>query len=516
MAKGSTSVAIGGHKIAVSNSDKVLYPRGRFTKAQVIDYYVRISPFLLPHLKNRPVTLKRFPDGVGGDFFYEKDAPNFTPEWVKTSPVPRRSGGPDIRYILINDLSTLVWLANLANLEIHPFLHRVPHIERPTAIVFDLDPGEGASLLTCIEVALLLRELLAKLKLESFVKVSGSKGLHLYVPLNTSLEYKVAQPFAKAVAYLLQEQHSTLVIANMARGARSGKVFIDWSQNAEHKTTVGVYSLRAKSEQPFVSLPVMWRELESAFTAKKPERLSFTPKTAVDRVKRLGDLFAPLLTLKQHLPRGVEKAAPATHSRTRNASLREYDRKRDFSKTAEPAPGTPKPSRQGGKRRFVVQKHAASHLHYDFRLEMHDALKSWAVPKGPPYIKGEKRLAMATEDHPLAYLDFEGIIPKGQYGGGTVMVWDIGTYELIEGNYYKGFLRLHLTGKKLKGEWILTHSRYDEKNKWYLIKAEKDLPSMSSRKENSSAISGHTMDEIAASSNAVWQSNRTQAASAKH
>jgi bifunctional non-homologous end joining protein LigD len=515
MAKSSTSVSVGGHEIAVSNPDKVLYPRGRFTKAQVIDYYVQISPFILPHLKNRPVTLKRFPDSVQGDFFYEKDAPSFTPKWVKTFPVQRRSGGADIRYILINDLPTLIWLANLANLEIHPFLHRVPYVERPTAIVFHLDPGEGASLLTCIEVAFLLRELLAKLKLESLVKVSGSKGLHVYVPLNISLEYKVVQLFAKAVAYLLQEQHPDLVISKMAKRARLQKVFIDWSQNAEHKTTVGVYSLRAKSGQPFVSLPVTWRELESVFTAKKPERLSFVPKTAVERVKRLGDLFAPLLTLKQHLPRGVEKASTATHSRTKNAALREYERKRDFSKTAEPAPGSPKPSRRDGKRRFVVQKHAASHLQYDFRLDMHDALKSWAVPKGPPYIKGEKRLAMATEDHPLAYLDFEGIIPKGQYGGGTVMVWDIGSYELIEGNYYKGFLRLHLTGKKLKGEWILTHCGHDEKNKWYLIKADEDLPSIPPRKENSSAISGHTMDEIAASSNAVWQSNRTHATSGK-
>ncbi len=261
MPKGHKDLSIDGRVIALTNPDKVLYPVG-FTKAQVIDYYLRVAEFILPHLKDRPVTLKRYPDGVTGGFFYEKRAPRFTPEWVKTFPVPRRDGGAPIKYILINDISTLAWTANLANLEIHPFLHRVPKIHSPTAIVFDLDPGERADVLNCAEVALLLRDLFAQLDLQSFVKVSGSKGLQLYVPLNSSATYEVTEAFAHTVAQLLEEQHPKLAVSEMAKQKRAGRVFIDWSQNSEHKTTVSVYSLRAKHDRPYVSMPVTWEELD--------------------------------------------------------------------------------------------------------------------------------------------------------------------------------------------------------------------------------------------------------------
>src|SRR5437762_1622078 len=207
MAKAQQHMTVDGRNIPVSNLQKVLFPDGPITKAAVIDYYIRISDYLLPHLQNRPVTLKRYPDGVFGSFFYEKDAPRFTPPWVQSFLVPRREGNKaDIRYILINDRPTLVWLANLANLEIHPFLHRVPHIDRPTSTVFDLDPGEGANILTCAQVAFLLRDLLSEMGLQCFVKVSGSKGLQLHAPLNTNVTYDVTQPFAKAIAELLEQQ----------------------------------------------------------------------------------------------------------------------------------------------------------------------------------------------------------------------------------------------------------------------------------------------------------------------
>src|SRR5262249_46335500 len=260
-------------KAAVSNLDKVLYPAAHFTKAQVIDYYIRASKFILPHLRNRPVTLKRFPDGVRGDFFYEKDAPKFTPDWVHTVAVPRRTGSRgDIHYIVIDDLPTLVWLANLANLEIHPFLHRVPDFGRPTAIVFDFDPGEGATILDCARVAFHVRDLLHHLGLKCFPKVSGSKGLQVYLPLNTaSAAYDATQPFAKAVAELMEERFPELVVSKMRKVIRAGKVFIDWSQNSDFKTTVGVYSLRAKLSEPFVSMPVDWRELEQAVEARNAE-----------------------------------------------------------------------------------------------------------------------------------------------------------------------------------------------------------------------------------------------------
>jgi len=303
MARERQKICVGKRSIEISNLDKMMYPGHRFTKAKVIDYYISIAPYLLPHLKNRPVTMKRFPDGVFGEFFYEKDAPTFTPSWVKTFPVPRRVGNqPDIRYVIINDLPTLVWVANLANLEIHPFLHRVPKINQPTAIAFDCDPGEGADVVTCARVALLLRDLLRELNLESYAKVSGSKGLQVYVPLNSRVTYDLTQPFAKAVAELMAEREPQLVVAKMPKVFRTKKVFIDWSQNDDYKTTISVYSLRAKTYKPFVSLPVTWDELAAAVKKNDAERLYFEPKQAVKRIKKVGDLFAPVNTLVQKLP----------------------------------------------------------------------------------------------------------------------------------------------------------------------------------------------------------------------
>jgi bifunctional non-homologous end joining protein LigD len=498
-----------GREIAVSNLDRVLFPKARVLKAQVIDYYLGIGEYLLPHLHNRPVTLKRYPDGVGGQFFYEKDAPAFTPDWVERFAVPRRGRKGEIHYILINDLATLVWVANTASLELHPFLHRVPRIDQPTAIVFDFDPGPGTNMLTCIQVAALVRDFLSELNLKCFAKVSGSKGLQLYVPLNTPSSYSVTQPFAKAVAQLMEQRHPSLIVSKMAKELRRKKVFIDWSQNSDFKTTIGVYSLRAKSETPYVSLPFTWDELTRAADNRDARSLCLMPEQALERVARVHDLFEPVLSLKQRLPSDLT-ATPARKPAP-NASLDSYRDKRDFAKTPEPPPSLPARSAQGSRRRFVIQKHAASHLHYDFRLEMHGALKSWAVPKGPPFSTETKRLAMATEDHPLEYLDFEGVIPKGQYGGGTVMVWDIGAYELIEGNYYRGFLKFYLEGKKLKGEWTLVKSRDNgdaRQNKWYLQKSDGSTRRASSKADDQSAISGRSMQEIAAAADRTWQSNR--------
>ena len=220
-------VTVGRRRIAVSNLDKVLYPAHKFTKVDVINYYVQVSKYLLPHLRNRPVTLKRFPDGVFGESFYEKDAPAFTPTWVKTIPIPRlETAGPDIRYIAINDLPTLVWVASLANLEIHPFLHRTPRLDRPTSMVFDCDPGEGANILHCARVALMLRQVLQELGLASYAKVSGSKGLQVYVPLNSALTYDETQPLAKALAELLAQREPKLIVSAMPKRLRTKKVFI--------------------------------------------------------------------------------------------------------------------------------------------------------------------------------------------------------------------------------------------------------------------------------------------------
>jgi bifunctional non-homologous end joining protein LigD len=507
MARTEETVKVGKHRLRLSNIDKILYPAAGFTKGQLIDYYVRVAPYILPHLKNRPITLKRYPDGVRGEFFYEKNAPAFTPSWVKRFSVVRHLRGGTIHYILVNDLPTLVWVANIASIELHPFLHRAPNITAPTEIVFDLDPGEGADILACAKVAMLVRDVLGQLRLKCFVKVSGSKGLQLYVPLNSGPTYALAKEFAKTLAELMQEGHPELIVAKMSKELRKGKVFIDWSQNSETKTTVCVYSLRAKSDVPYVSLPVAWEELETAMRENDARSLFFGPEEALKRLEQTSDMFAEVETLKQRLPAEVLAAEQRS-----SKSLEQYRAKRNFSKTAEPPPVLPERSAQGSTRRFVVQKHAASHLHYDFRLEMEGVLKSWAVPKGPPLEPDVRRLAMPVEDHPIAYLDFEGIIPKGQYGAGTVMVWDIGAYNLAEGNIHKGFLKFYLSGKKLKGEWLLTRGRDDEggRAKWFLIKTGPSVQRLSKAKADRSAITGRTMEEIAQPPEREWQSNVTR------
>jgi bifunctional non-homologous end joining protein LigD len=295
-----SQLVINGSTIDVSNLDKVFYPKTGFTKGQVIDYYVRVSPALLPHLKNRPITLKRYPDGVDGFFFYEKECPPHRPKWIKTADVPRSKGG-DIHYCVMNDLQALVWAANLADLELHTFLHRAPKIDRPDWLAFDLDPGPPADIVLCCKVGLWLKDMFDKFGLKSFAKTSGSKGLQVFVPLNTAVTYEKTSPFAHAVAELLERKAPDTVVSKMVKSLRNGKVLVDWSQNNDHKTTVSVYSLRAK-EHPTVSTPVAWDEVETALKKKNPKLLTFEAPDVLKRVEKHGDLFAPVLQLKQRLP----------------------------------------------------------------------------------------------------------------------------------------------------------------------------------------------------------------------
>ena len=294
-------IEVGGKKLTVSNLEKVLYPQAGFTKGQVIDYYTRIADVLLPHLKNRPITLKRYPDGVEGFFFYEKQCPSHRPAWVKTTEVPSRREKGKIDYCLMNDLPALVWAANLADLELHTFLHRAPAIDRPTALAFDLDPGPPADIVLCCRVGLWLRAIFDRLELQSFPKTSGSKGLQVFVPLNTATNYDKTKAFAHTLAEKLEREHPKEVVSRMQKTLRKGKVLIDWSQNDDHKTTVNVYSLRAK-DRPTVSTPVTWKEVARVARSGEADQLSFDSDAVLKRVKKLGDLFAPLLTLKQRLP----------------------------------------------------------------------------------------------------------------------------------------------------------------------------------------------------------------------
>ncbi len=286
----------------VTNLDKVLYPATGFTKGQVLDYYVRIAPFLLPHLQGRPVTMKRYPDGVGGEYFYEKNAPAHRPEWVKTTPVYSRHNQRDIQFLLIEDLPTLVWVANLASLEIHPQLAKAEDITRPTMMVFDLDPGPPAGMLECVEVALKLRKIFDHYGLVSCAKSSGSKGMQVYVPLNTPVTYAQTKLFAHALAQLLEHEHPELVVSDMKKSIREGRVLVDWSQNDEHKTTVSVYSLRAR-EAPTVSAPVTWAEVEKAKKKKDAGLLRFEAGDVIKRAEKFGDLFGDVQTVEQGLPK---------------------------------------------------------------------------------------------------------------------------------------------------------------------------------------------------------------------
>lgn len=492
------------HEVRFTNLDKIFFPETSFTKGEMIQYYLDVAPYLLPHLKQRPVTVIRFPDGITGEKFYEKNAPKFAPSWIKTHAVDRRHHAGHINYILVNDASTLAWCANLAAIELHPFLHRATKLEQPTHIVFDLDPGEGSDLLTCARVAFLIKEVTDSLGLQAFPKVSGSKGLQIYVPLNTRTTYDATGSFAKAMAELLQRQHPDLVVSQMAKQQRRGRVLIDWSQNNRAKTTVAVYSMRGKSDEPFISMPVTWDELKRL---KRPQSLFFTPATALKRLEKLGDLFAPVLTLKQKLPKAfAPKSAPVAAAAS---SLKDYANKRDFTITREPHASTKSSRTRSKSNRFVIQKHDATRLHYDFRLEMDGTLKSWAVPKGVPTELGVKRSAIAVEDHPLAYLQFEGTIPKGQYGGGTVMVWDIGAYELLGGSLASGNLKLRLDGKKLKGEWHLFKIRSkDDKDVWLIAKSGVAAKPISARRDNASVLTRRSMARIAKDNDAQWNSSR--------
>jgi bifunctional non-homologous end joining protein LigD len=309
VARQETTIEIEGRQLKLSNLDKVLYPKTGFTKGQVIDYYIRIAPVLLPHLARRPLTLKRYPNGVEGMHFYEKNCPAFRPDWMQTAKIWSEGNNRFMDYCVVADLPTLVWLGNLADLELHSSLSQAPDMQRPTVIAFDLDPGAPANIVQCCQVGLWVREIFAGFGLDSFPKTSGSKGLQVYVPLNTAVTYDETKPFAKAIARLLEDRHRDAVVSDMKKALRVGKVFVDWSQNDDYKTTVCVYSLRAKDE-PTVSTPVTWKEVENCLKKRDPELLRFTSEQALKRVEKIGDLFQAVLELKQKLPSIEALAGP--------------------------------------------------------------------------------------------------------------------------------------------------------------------------------------------------------------
>ncbi len=310
--KGTVAVEIEGRRIVLRNLDKVFYPETGFTKGDVLDYYARVAPALLPHLTERPLTLKRYPEGVNGMYFYEKRCPRHRPDWFRTEPVWSEGNQDWIRYCVVDDLASLVWVASIADLELHTALATTRAIDHPTVMVFDLDPGPPADVVTCCDVALLLRRLMAALGLESVAKTSGSKGMQVYVPLNQpGTTYDETKTFAHAVARLLELRHPGLVVERMTKSLRAGKVLVDWSQNDRNKTTVCAYSLRARP-RPTVSTPLRWAEVERAARTRNAGALAFEARDVLARLDRHGDLFAPVLSLHQRLPSAdrIEGARP--------------------------------------------------------------------------------------------------------------------------------------------------------------------------------------------------------------
>ncbi len=303
-------VDVQGRQLKLSNLDKVMYPAAGFTKGHVIDYYTRVAPAMLGHLRDRPLTRIRYPNGVDEKFFYEKNCPDHRPDWVQVARILTRGTGRwggegrgprEVDFCLANDLPTLIWLANLAALELHTSLGTATTYDKPTMVAFDLDPGPPATIVECCRVALLLREMFERLGMSCFPKTSGSKGMQVYLPLNTPATYDETTPFARAVAELLEQEHRDLVVSQQNKDLRKGKVLVDWSQNVDFKTTVCVYSLRAR-ERPTVSTPITWDEVEAA---SEPEDLRFESHEVLERVERHGDLYAPVLELEQRLPAGL-------------------------------------------------------------------------------------------------------------------------------------------------------------------------------------------------------------------
>ncbi|HYG99763.1 MAG TPA: non-homologous end-joining DNA ligase [Terriglobales bacterium] len=460
--------------IGITNPERLVYPNHRFTKLHLVEYYDRVAPYILPHLRNRPVTLKRYTDTTTGPWFYEKDAPAFTPQWVRTFPVWRRTGESQINYIIINDGRTLVWAANIGTIEIHPFLAREPKIELPDFVVFDLDPGEGANILACARVSLLLRDLLNQLGLQSCAKVSGSKGLQVYVPLNTPTTYAITQTFAKTVSELLHAEHPDLIVSGMQRSERRDRVFIDWSQNADFKTTIGAYSLRAKRHRPFVSLPVTWDELTAALKSGSSSALYWLANAAIDRLQSVGDLFAPVLGLQQSLPESfVEKLRPVGQKIPKLSKL-----PRLRSAPAKPTLELPRASAQGGRRRFLLRRRNAKpeNAHgelsskdraLDLALESGDDWLCWSFPKGLP---DRDDVASASES-PFCISDeqFDSVLREARRQAPTSSlsygVSDLGTYEVVEGDLAQGYAHLFFSGRELHGDFFLVRSQA-ETGRW--------------------------------------------------
>ncbi|SNT49649.1 ATP-dependent DNA ligase [Rhodococcoides kyotonense] len=433
---------IAGRKVSVTNLDKVLFPKTGTTKSQVIEYYTSIAPAMLPHMAGRAVTRKRWPNGVDQSSFFEKNLASSAPDWLERRDM--QHSDRFVTYPLFSSAADLAWLGQQAAIEAHVPQWRFDG-DTPgpaTRMVFDLDPGDDVDLARCAEIACEIRELMADIGFTAFPVTSGSKGIHLYVPLEKPLTTSGASTVAKQVASILEERSPQRVTATMAKAKRTGRVFVDWSQNNGKKTTVAPYSMRGR-EEPTVAAPRSWDELES--TGLKQLRF----EEVVERFHDSGDLLADL--------------DPPLDEPAKPDKLTKYRSMRSSAKTPEPIPQGAEPRgsvSKDGDAMFVIQEHHARRLHYDFRLEHDGVLVSWAVPKNIPDDPKQNRLAVHTEDHPLEYATFSGSIPRGEYGGGEVSIWDTGTYELEK--WRDDEVIVTLSGAKAKGRFALIRTKGDQ------------------------------------------------------
>lgn len=430
-------------RVKLTNPDKVLYPAAGTTKSDVFAYYTAIAEVMLPHIAGRAATRKRWPNGVEQSSFFEKQLAASAPEWLPRASITHRSG--TTTYPIIDSVDGLAWIAQQAALEVHvpqwrfvaQWTRRNAEELKPgpaTRLVFDLDPGEGVTMTQLAEVARAVRDLIADIGLTTFPLTSGSKGLHLYAPLEEPVSSNGATVLAKRVAQQLETSMPTLVTSTMTKSLRAGKVFLDWSQNNGSKTTIAPYSLRGR-QYPTVAAPRSWEELDD------PGLTQLRYDEVLTRVDRDGDLLEPL-----------DADAPVADRLTKYRSMR------DAAKTPEPVPDAKPTAGQGNT--FVIQEHHARRLHYDFRLERDGVLVSWAVPKNLPETTSVNHLAVHTEDHPLEYGTFEGDIPKGEYGAGKVVIWDSGTYDTEKFRDDEVIVNLH--GSRISGRYALIQTKGDQ------------------------------------------------------
>lgn len=453
MARKSQWTQVGKRKLELSNLEKILFPEDGITKAEVIEYYLKIAPTLLQHVKGRALTLIRFPDGVGGENFYQKNRPDWAPDWIEFVKLGKEEKKD---YILATEPASLVWLANLAALELHQLHSRKPDFEHPDYMVFDLDPPEGYDFTKVVSLALDLKSFIESFGYTCFAKTTGGKGIHICCPIESKWDYHTVFEAAQAIAQPYTERNVRETTLQIKKEARMGRVLIDIFRIRSGQSIVSPYSLRGRHGAP-VSMPLTWEEIS---ILKSP--LEFTIANAVDKVIHDGDAWEGMdaYAVELHTHRKTKivkpKKLPISTKHKTPEQLASYEQKRDFKKTPEPEARI----LEGSGTNFVVHRHHASHLHYDLRLEKDGVLKSWAVPRGLPPHPGVKRLAVQTEDHPMKYLTFDGVIPKGQYGAGEMWIYALGKYQITKDK--KDGFYFRLSSKEVNGEYRIYNIKAKE------------------------------------------------------